>query len=54
LHDAATECLVNAFQLINDGNIPPQQIELARILQQGVLHTGEAFRSAVRDEDGDK
>uniref|UniRef100_A0A1I8C237 Xpo1 domain-containing protein n=1 Tax=Meloidogyne hapla TaxID=6305 RepID=A0A1I8C237_MELHA len=54
LHDAATECLVNAFQLIDDGNIPPQQLELAQILKQGVLHTADAFRSAVRDEDCDK
>lgn len=54
LHDASTECLVNAFQLIDDKSIAPQQQKLAQVLQQGVIHTVDAFQSAIRDEDSDK
>jgi hypothetical protein len=53
LHDAATECTVNALQLIDDQPTAEQQ-QLARILQQGIIASLDAFRSALHEEDMEK
>lgn len=53
LHDAATECTVNALQLIDD-EPSPTQFQLANLLQQGIFGTLDACRMAMREEDSEK
>uniref|UniRef100_A0A183CJS9 MAT1 domain-containing protein n=1 Tax=Globodera pallida TaxID=36090 RepID=A0A183CJS9_GLOPA len=58
LHDAATECAVNALQLIGyEGEklvLSSEQSELAQLLQQSIFETADAFRVAMREEDSEK
>ncbi|KAL3091604.1 hypothetical protein niasHT_024186 [Heterodera trifolii] len=58
LHDAATECAVNALQLIDDSKVAltmsAELSEFAQLLQQSIFETADAFRLAMREEDSEK
>lgn len=51
MHDAASECLVNALYLVDDF---VKHEKLALRLQSGIYETVTAFKSAIDKEDMEK
>ena len=51
MHEAASECIVNALYLVEDTK---SHQALARILQAGIYQTGAAFNAAIASEDQEK
>ena len=51
VHDAASECVVNALYLVEDMK---RHQALAGLLQSGVYESASAFNAAVANEELDK
>lgn len=51
VHDAARECVVNALFLVDNVN---ENVELAKLLQDGIYSTANAFNAAIAEEDQEK